>query len=598
MTRGEAVQAPAPSTLAEAAVHYAEQGIPVFPCRSNAKTPLTPRGFKDATTNVQQVVAWWRHWPRANIAMATGSASGRFVIDVDNEPDKGIDGLATWSALERQHGEITTPRVLTPRGGMHLYFRHVEGLGSTSGKLGPGVDTRGNGGYVLLPPSVVNGKCYVEDVGATFDDTPLTEPPAWLVARLLTPQGHPEAVSLPDNLPEVPLHTLRLSPRLQAVLRHGDDPGDPGRYPTRSEALFAVLTTLVRSGHSDSEIAAVLLNPAYAAGEKARQQGKRWLAQELTRAREKLAEERLSSQESAPDLASSVLDFQALLRLAIPERQVWLPWFPERGLAMVYGTRGVGKTYFGLSLALSLATGIPFLSWDTRPTGGLYVDGEMPLADLRERLVKLVGPRVPGGLYLLSSEQFFTAHGRDFRVTDAMLRQALDAWLAEHEAVRVVILDNISTLCTGISEDKKGDWEPMAAWLIQLRCRGLATALFHHAGKTGMQRGTSGREDILDTVIALRRPATYHAEEGCHFTLHFEKARGVVGETVQPLDVTLVTTEQGSLVWTFRPLEASQREQIIALLAEGETNVRVIAEEVGCSERYVRRIKREWERGT
>src|SRR5262249_10281899 len=142
-----------------------------------------------------------------------------------------------------------------------------------------------------------------------------------------------------------------------------------------------------------------------------------------------------------------------------------------------------------------------------------------------------------------------------------------------------------------LNEDKKQDWEPINAWLIKLRHRGLATILVHHAGKSGQQRGTSGREDSLDTVIHLDRPAGYEAMEGCHFELKFTKARSVKGEEVGPLDVRLLE-EAGSLAWSFKPLETSKEDQVRKLLAEGIDSPTDIAEALGIHRSYAYRLKK------
>src|SRR3989442_10822329 len=134
------------------------------------------------------------------------------------------------------------------------------------------------------------------------------------------------------------------------------------------------------------------------------------------------------------------------------------------------------------------------------------------------------------------------------------MRHAVGPILDAHRALRVVILDNISCVFSGISDDGKEDWEPIASWLIRLRHRGLSVVLVHHAGKGGQQRGTSGREDALDTVIALEWPPNYDPKEGCHFHLRFTKARSVKGEAVTALDVRLEGTEEQSLTWQGKPL--------------------------------------------
>ncbi len=113
----------------------------------------------------------------------------------------------------------------------------------------------------------------------------------------------------------------------------------------------------------------------------------------------------------------------------------------------------------------------------------------------------------------------------------------------------------------------------------------------HHAGKSGKQRGTSGREDALDTVLALACPPEYKPEDGCHFHLRFEKARGANGRTLEAIDVQLETTPDG-ILWTTRPLEASLRVRITEMLADNMP-VRDIAEELGVSKSYIHRMKRE-----
>jgi hypothetical protein len=149
-------QTKAPPTELEAALEYARAGIPVFPCNPLDKKPLTPHGFKDATTDEAQIRAWWTQWPNAMIGAPTGPASGFWVVDTDKDPAKNIDGEAMLAHLVAQRGPIPeTLMTVTPRGGKHRIFTwdsNVDIRNSTS-KIGPGIDVRGNGGYVCWPPS-------------------------------------------------------------------------------------------------------------------------------------------------------------------------------------------------------------------------------------------------------------------------------------------------------------------------------------------------------------------------------------------------------------------------------------------------------------
>jgi len=144
----------------------AEQAKPVFPCRhAPDKSPLTRRGFKDATTDLAKIHAYWNANPGASIGMPTGRASGIFVMDVDR--------LEALEELEKEHGKLpVTLIVRTPRGGWHIYFQHVEGITNSPGGLPKGIDVRGEGGYVLVPPSP----------GYTVENKALIAPaPEWLL---------------------------------------------------------------------------------------------------------------------------------------------------------------------------------------------------------------------------------------------------------------------------------------------------------------------------------------------------------------------------------------------------------------------------------
>jgi ABC-type multidrug transport system fused ATPase/permease subunit len=145
----------APTEL-EAALEYARSGIPVFPCNPLDKKPLTTNGFKDASKDEAQIHAWWQKWPNAMIGAPTGPVSGMWVADLDLDPARKINGRATLDQLIAQRGPIPeTLTTITPRGGQHLIFAwdsNVE-IRNSAGKIGPGVDVRGNGGYVCLPPS-------------------------------------------------------------------------------------------------------------------------------------------------------------------------------------------------------------------------------------------------------------------------------------------------------------------------------------------------------------------------------------------------------------------------------------------------------------
>ena len=157
----------------DAALSLASRGIPVFPCKPCAKEPLTAHGFKDATTDFEKIKRWWERTPDANLAIPTGAVSGLSVIDLDVDASKGKDGLSAWGTLCNVHGTASTYAVRTPRGGKHLYFKHSCGFKSGTDNLAKGIDTRGDGGYVLVPPSSTDKGSYAVEVACIPAPLPL-----------------------------------------------------------------------------------------------------------------------------------------------------------------------------------------------------------------------------------------------------------------------------------------------------------------------------------------------------------------------------------------------------------------------------------------
>jgi Bifunctional DNA primase/polymerase, N-terminal len=171
-------------SMLAAALTYARKGIPVFPCDPRDKTPLCPRGFHAANTNETWIRLWWRQEPNAMRGAPCGPPSGLWVLDVDIDPERSIDGGATLAELVARHGPLPlTLTSLTPRGGVQHFFRwngaHIR---NSSGKIGGGIDVRGDGGYVVLPPSMrADGTPY------RWQNPSLSpvDAPAWLIEEAI-----------------------------------------------------------------------------------------------------------------------------------------------------------------------------------------------------------------------------------------------------------------------------------------------------------------------------------------------------------------------------------------------------------------------------
>ncbi|MDE2058616.1 MAG: bifunctional DNA primase/polymerase [candidate division NC10 bacterium] len=189
----------ATATMLESALDLARRGWPVFPlhtiidgrctckdddCEKSAgKHPRIAGGFTYASTVELTITHWWTRWPDANIGIATGKASGFFVVDVD--PRHGGDD--TLRELEAQHGELpSTVESQTGGGGFHKLFKYPGyPIKSGSGVLGSGLDIKSDGGYIVAPESLhESGQRYVWEASSHPNDVAIAEPPAWLLTML------------------------------------------------------------------------------------------------------------------------------------------------------------------------------------------------------------------------------------------------------------------------------------------------------------------------------------------------------------------------------------------------------------------------------
>jgi len=237
-----------------AANQLVQHRIPVFPCVPGEKRPLTAHGFQDATSDRATVASWWSRWPNANIGIPTGSASGIDVVDVDvHAAGTGFQG---FDRARRAHLVTGWAWMLrTPSGGLHAYFlRSGEGEQRSWQLPGKHVDFRGDGGYVIAPPSRVIGRDGVERgykliAVASHQPSPvngnalrnLLDPPR----QSRPPKDLPAAGSRPEKL----AHWVASRPE-----------------GARNGGLFWAACRMVEAGHPFDTTAAVLGNAAMRAG--------------------------------------------------------------------------------------------------------------------------------------------------------------------------------------------------------------------------------------------------------------------------------------------------------------------------------------------
>lgn len=284
-----------------------------------------------------------------------------------------------------------------------------------------------------------------------------------------------------------------------------------------------------------------------------------------------------------------LLSLPALLSMDIPPQpQLLAPILRERGTMMVHAKRGVGKTYLALGMAYAVASGGKYLRWEAPSARKvLYIDGEMPLVVLQERLAGIVA----GSATEAASENFQILAADYFEegLPNLATNEGQSAMEPFLEGVGLVVLDNLSTLASTVRDNDADSWSPMQTWILRLKRRGISVLLIQHSGKSGAQRGTSRKEDVLDTVVSLRHPEDYSPTDGARFEVHFEKARGFFGDDAKPFEAKL-EKPGGSIEWTTRDVDDSKMAQVEALSEEGLT-VREIGNELGISKSAAQRLK-------
>jgi KaiC/GvpD/RAD55 family RecA-like ATPase len=291
-----------------------------------------------------------------------------------------------------------------------------------------------------------------------------------------------------------------------------------------------------------------------------------------------------NEQPDSKEVKIVALTLSEFLGMELPPKENLLdPWLRVAGLCMVYAARGIGKTYFSLEITMALAYAVPFLGFTVlKPRKVLYIDGEMPANTMQERLARIVSRMTPNSGMI--EPIFITPDLQGESMPNLSTVEGQDQIKKHLEGVDLVVVDNISTLCGFGKENEATSWIPVQQWALELRRQGIAVLFVHHAGKNGTQRGTSKREDILDTVINLKRPSDYEPTMGACFELHFEKARGMVGEAI-PIRCQFVENK-----WAYEAVEVSNYQRLVELAKAGGMSQRDIAEELELSKGQVSKL--------
>jgi hypothetical protein len=430
-------------------------------CPSPGKHPRITAWPKEATTDKETITSWWRQSPNANIGIATGRGSGIAVLDVDPR-NGGDESLAT---LQREHGQLPATLVAnTGGGGKHYYFELPDGavIGNSASKIGDGLDVRGEGGFVVAPPSIhASGSTYAW--APAPGEAKIAPAPAWLV-NLNTVSG---------------------------VNNHTDQQpaeSEPVREGARNTWLMSIAGTLRARGLIETDLAAMLL-----ALNTQRCQPP-LPGSEVVEIAKNAAKYSAKADVGNPwDKAIAVKEF-------ITATESEQEWFAKElvapgSITFVASPRGIGKTHFAHALAIMLATGAEFRGHRGRGLRVLLLDRDNSASEIKRRLRKW-------GAHSAPTPESFKVLTRN-NVPD--LRDAR-AWRDfPFEKYDAVVLDSFSASTEGMDEREGGTIGKALAPVLDLARRGPAVLVLANTRKDGqVMRGSSVAGDRADIVYEVR----------------------------------------------------------------------------------------------
>jgi hypothetical protein len=515
-----------PTTVRTAALEHARRGWPVFPCDPSTKKPLTRHGFKDAAADTNIITNWWQRWPDAMIGVPTGARSGFWAVDPD-APDKPSepDGMAAWKTLINLNGAPKTRTHSTPGGGEHWLFRwHPDKpIRNGSGDLPPGIHVRGEGGYIIVPPSRrPDGKAY-----AVIDHADLAEAPPWLYETILDERCEKQ-----------------LPPELLAALDAdagtglSQDPADYAPPPDRERIAAALEVTPSDDYLVWFEIGCALHRELGDGGfdlfdrwsrrskkYNASACAKKWrecakvstysagtIFHHASRADPRWRTRLQSAKPDAPKTGTAPAHDPDIHWHgdAVTLEQRWLirGCLPETGVAMLSGQWGLYKTFVALDLAGSVMKGEPFAGRACARKGGVLFVAAEAASSLPIRLAALAEGRFGGERLPFAWMKFSPPlRTQGSKLLIAKAQAVAKKLMADYELPLVlIVIDTLIAAADFENENDAGQGQRVMNALHGLsRATGALVVAVDHYGKeldTGT-RGTSAKEGSADAVLSL-----------------------------------------------------------------------------------------------
>lgn len=502
-----------PSVFTQAALAYAQQfRLPVFPLKPRGKVPLSPNGFKNATIDPHIIGIWGTNWSDANVGIPTGTTSGFDVLDID--PRHGGD--ESLKELIRSNGPLPeTVEALTGGGGRHLLFKHEEGIRNSAGQL-PGLDIRGDGGYIAAPPSIhENGQKYAWELSSRIGEVEMAEWPLWLLEALQAGKGKTEecALGIEEHIPEGQRNTALAS--FAGTLRNrGLDKAEMlhclqgmnesrCRPPLPDEELRHISTSFEQyaPGSLLPTVSSPDVSPTRINGDSST----------VASVASNLVAAPLGGQRQQQGYTRQTMD--DLRRAYRPTEWLIDKIVPVPGTVLIAGVPGIGKTWLVLSAAIAVAMGRPWLShFKSRQGAVLLVLEEEDSSSVVERMSLLYG-----GMGLSQEQgdklpiEFFIQQGVSLLASDGSLTPELRRHIEEVQPT-LIGMDPFRRL-HGSDENDSGAMSHLFSKLrgvTQLTSTPCSLLLVHHLRKrtltdSGLDR-VRGSSDIgasVDSVLEI-----------------------------------------------------------------------------------------------
>ena len=296
------------------------------------------------------------------------------------------------------------------------------------------------------------------------------------------------------------------------------------------------------------------------------------------------------------------ISLKELTIMDIPPRKAIIdPLIMEGSSMEINGGTGIGKTWFTLEMLCSICTGEKFLGKYeiANPRPVYYIDGEMPLDSIRERMNMIMARYIYK--YKVSEIPFhisnpllfknnFIPKINDTKITQPMFKDEVKRFSDIYQKPLFICFDNLSCL-TDYKENDNDDWTSMLDMYTELKHEGHSICHVHHVGKGGHQRGASRKHDALDTVIHLKRPEEYDASEGAVFNVKFDKHRHFAGEYARSFKCAIKVDDNNKVSWDISDFKDVASEELLTAYCMGLPDITYtkLEEEFGISKSSIGR---------